>query len=164
MADMSKPKASVVGNPWHTLRQFTAARIALGRAGVSQPTAPQLEFQLAHARARDAVHLELEAEALAHAFAAGLPQAPLPALLLHSAAENRGIYLQRPDLGRRLDPASRAAVQALSGPPQGDHPARPWVHYLLSEARRRGLSGVDLKEETGTAEGLADVAAPRFLL
>jgi ethanolamine ammonia-lyase small subunit len=279
MADMSKPKASVIGNPWHTLRQFTAARIALGRAGVSQPTAPQLEFQLAHARARDAVHLALEAEALAHAFAAGLPQAPLPALLLHSAAENRGIYLQRPDLGRRLDPASRAAVQALSGPPQGDHPARPWdvafviadglsalaveqnalpfmqvlmrrlstpswrvaplaivsqgrvavgdevgellgaqavvvligerpglsspdsmglyltwqprvgltdasrncisnvrpagmtyeeaahkLHYLLSEARRRGLSGVDLKDETGTAEGLADVDDPRFLL
>ncbi len=276
---MSKQNTPVISNPWNTLRQFTAARIALGRAGVSQPTAPHLEFQLAHARARDAVHLEMDAGALARAFAVGLPEAPLPALLLRSAAESRGIYLQRPDLGRKLDATSRAALQALAKPEQVDNAAGPWdlafviadglsalaieqnalpfmrllmarlapsawriapvaivkqgrvalgdevgellgaravvvligerpglsspdsmglyltwqprtgltdasrncisnvrpagmpyheaahkLQYLLCEARRRRLSGVDLKDETGVVEGLADAGGSRFLL
>ena len=100
----------VTENPWQALRQFTDARIALGRAGVSQPTSSQLDFQLAHAQARDAVHRELDAAALA-AQLATLPDLA-PALLLHSAAPNRATYLQRPDLGRQLDASSRAAVTA----------------------------------------------------
>jgi ethanolamine ammonia-lyase small subunit len=96
-------------DPWHALRRFTAARIALGRTGVSQPTAAQLDFQLAHARARDAVHLALDSAALARDVAAAWPEAP-PCLMLHSAAADRHVYLQRPDLGRRLDDASRALV------------------------------------------------------
>jgi ethanolamine ammonia-lyase small subunit len=98
----------VTDNPWLALRQFTAARIALGRAGVSQPTGAQLAFQLAHAQARDAVHMQLDAPALATSLAT-LPGLA-PALLLHSAAQNRAMYLQRPDLGRQLDATSRAAV------------------------------------------------------
>ena len=99
----------VTANPWQELRRFTAARIALGRSGVSLPTAPQLDFQLAHARARDAVHLPLDHAALAAALTA---DSGLPCLALHSAAQNRHVYLQRPDLGRRLDEASRRLLQA----------------------------------------------------
>ena len=95
--------------PWHALRQFTDARIALGAAGISQPTGAQLDFQLAHARARDAVHLPLDTDALSPALQAAWPHAG-PALLLHSAAVNRNVYLQRPDLGRRLDAPSRALL------------------------------------------------------
>jgi ethanolamine ammonia-lyase small subunit len=113
---MSDPKPTVLGNPWQALRQFTSARIALGRSGVSLPTAAQLEFQLAHAAARDAVHLELDAASLCKALDAGIDAgngAGNTCIALASAAPDRQIYLQRPDLGRRLDAASRAALQQL---------------------------------------------------
>lgn len=97
----------VIRNPWDQLRQFTAARIALGRTGVSMPTAPQLAFQLAHAQARDAVHLELDDAALAGNLTAAIG---LPCVCARSAAPDRASYLRRPDLGRKLDPASRAAL------------------------------------------------------
>lgn len=94
--------------PWEALRRYTSARIALGRAGDSLPTAPQLAFQLDHARARDAVHLPFDAEGVA----AALQAAGLPAILAHSAAPDRATYLKRPDLGRRLSEASREALAA----------------------------------------------------
>ena len=104
---------AVTDNPWQPLRQFTAARIALGRSGVSLPTLPHLAFQLAHAQARDAVHLALDVPQLLHALeSAGLARAG-ETLVLDSAAADRLQYLHRPDLGRRLSDASRARLQAL---------------------------------------------------
>jgi ethanolamine ammonia-lyase small subunit len=94
---------TVISNPWQVLRQLTQARIALGRSGVSMPTVAQLEFQLAHARARDAVHLALDADALAQT----LMQDGYDCVTAHSAARDRMHYLQRPDLGRRLNTDSR---------------------------------------------------------
>lgn len=102
------PVTPVVSNPWLALRRHTAARIALGRAGVSLPTQPQLAFQLAHAQARDAVHLALDANALSQA----LKALGHEVLTLHSAAPDRHTYLQRPDLGRRLSAASRELLLA----------------------------------------------------
>ena len=129
---------TVIANPWQALRQFTAARIALGRTGVSQPTLPQLEFQLAHARARDAVHLALDADALATALAAGLPS-PAPAcVVLDSAADSRYVYLQRPDLGRKLAPASRAALLAMR-PAEG---ARHDLAFVIAD----GLSALAIEQ------------------
>jgi ethanolamine ammonia-lyase small subunit len=103
-------KNIVSANPWQVLRQFTSARIALGRAGGSLPTAPMLEFQLAHARARDAVHLPLDAAAI-EAQLAGIG---LESLRVHSAVPSRERYLRRPDLGRRLDASSRALLQSCA--------------------------------------------------
>lgn len=109
--------AGVTPAPWDPLRRYTDARIALGRAGHSQPTAAHLAFQLAHARARDAVHLPFDALGVA----AALRALGLQTLHLHSAATDRATYLQRPDLGRRLDDASRRTLAAwrdeAGGPP-----------------------------------------------
>ncbi|MCW5663314.1 MAG: ethanolamine ammonia-lyase subunit EutC [Piscinibacter sp.] len=110
---MDKPV--VIPQPWCSLRRHTPARIGLGRSGVSQPTAAQLDFQLAHAQARDAVHRRLELGPLEQ----GLAALGLPTLRLHSAAADRPIYLQRPDLGRRLDEPSRQRLAAL---PRGAPP------------------------------------------
>jgi ethanolamine ammonia-lyase small subunit len=88
---------------WSSLRAFTAARIALGRTGVAVPLREALSFRLAHAHARDAVHASLNTTQLI----ADLQQAfPLPVFVLHSQAAHRQEYLQRPDLGRKLDPPS----------------------------------------------------------
>lgn len=95
-------------DPWLGLRRLTAARIAQGHAGVSMPTAPQLAFQLAHAQARDAVHVALDVDALARSLSA-------PSLLVHSQAADRQTYLRRPDLGRLLDDASRAMLASHHG-------------------------------------------------
>ncbi|ACB35067.1 Ethanolamine ammonia-lyase [Leptothrix cholodnii SP-6] len=91
---------------WDTLRRYTDARIALGRAGHSLPTAAHLAFQLAHAQARDAVHLPFDVRGVS----AALQALGLESLSLHSAAIDRAVYLQRPDLGRRLDEPSRQAL------------------------------------------------------
>lgn len=97
-----------VNNPWQVLRKFTAARIGLGRAGVSVPTQHLLDFQLAHAQAQDAVHMALDIGALQQNIISDVGlECDLPlALTLHSQAKDRAEYLQRPDLGRRLNDVS----------------------------------------------------------
>lgn len=99
-------------DPWDDLRAYTAARLALGRAGSSMPTAELLRFGFAHAQARDAVHVQLDTQALADALTAD----GLPTLQVHSAAVDRASYLLRPDLGRRLDDASAQALREAAGP------------------------------------------------
>ena len=93
------------------LRALTPARVGLGRTGVSQQTHDVLSFQLAHARARDAVHARLETATLAAAFS---EIASFRVLRLHSAAADRASYLQRPDLGRSLDQTSRDMLAGLA--------------------------------------------------
>ena len=89
-------------NPWLELRRLTPARIALGRTGTSMPTRAQLDFQYAHAQARDAVHLPFDHKALS----SQLAERGRETILLHSAAIDRNSYLQRPDLGRKLSDES----------------------------------------------------------
>lgn len=113
---MSVPKTIVVPNPWQQLREFTDARIALGRTGVSQPTQPQLAFQLAHAQARDAVHLALDVPQLLQDLERAALARTQDCLVLDSAAGDRLRYLQNPDLGRRLDAASRARLADRTPP------------------------------------------------
>lgn len=106
-APQNESAVAPAADGWGFLREFTTARIALGRAGGSLPTRRHLEFQLAHARARDAVHSELDMAALEREIAA----LGVETIRLHSAAPDRATYLQRPDLGRRLDEDSRRLLE-----------------------------------------------------
>jgi ethanolamine ammonia-lyase small subunit len=94
------------GDPWVALRQSTAARIGLARTGASLATAPLLDFRLAHARARDAVHTPLDEAKLL----ADLSALDLPVHAVSSAVADRALYLLRPDLGRRLAAAEAASL------------------------------------------------------
>lgn len=93
-------------DPWHELRRFTPARIAQGRAGCSLPTQALLDFQLAHAAARDAVHQGWDVDT----FAGQLQETGLQSLVLQTRVESRVDYLQRPDKGRSLADASAALL------------------------------------------------------
>ena len=106
---MSRP--THVPDPWSALRRHTEARVALGRAGGSLPTAQVLDFGIAHAAARDAVNAAFDVESLV----TGLDSIGLPRLMLATMAHDRETYLRRPDLGRRLDEPSRAALRAVEG-------------------------------------------------
>jgi len=99
-------------DPWSSLESLTAARIALGRAGGSLPTAAHLAFQLDHARARDAVHRRLDVDALSR----GLAARRVATIGIRSAAADRTTYLQRPDLGRRVHPPDRSLLSTLDTP------------------------------------------------
>ncbi len=97
------------------LRDLTPARVALGRAGVSLPTTALLDFTLDHARARDAVHASFDTQFLI----SNLGELGLPARVVSSRAGDRKDYLRRPDLGRRLDQASRTLLAAPSAASAG---------------------------------------------
>jgi ethanolamine ammonia-lyase small subunit len=89
------------------MRTLTPARVALGRTGVSLLTRDMLDFQQAHAQARDAVHAPMNGAALTAELSAITSGR---VLRVHSAAADRATYLQRPDLGRRLSEASRSEL------------------------------------------------------
>ncbi|MNJ48401.1 Ethanolamine ammonia-lyase light chain [compost metagenome] len=131
------PQHDNSANPWLELRRLTPARIALGRTGTSLPTGAQLDFQFAHAQARDAVHLAFDHQGLR----SQLSERQRDSLLLHSAAADRDSYLQRPDLGRRLHPDSA---------------------QLLREHAQANPGGVDLA--IVVADGLSALAVHRHTL
>jgi ethanolamine ammonia-lyase small subunit len=130
-------------DPWARMRAATPARIGLARAGSSIATGDHLAFQLAHARARDAVHEPFDPRALL----VPLRERGLEAVQLHSAAADRHTYLARPDLGRRLDDASRAKVAAM---PRGHDLA-----FVLAD-------GLSARAVTSHAVPLLDACLPQL--
>lgn len=81
---------------WSILKRSTNARIGLGRIGSALPTAALLEFQMAHALARDAVHRPLDVPTVCRQLGGH------ETIAVSSRAHGRATYLTRPDLGRRL--------------------------------------------------------------
>ncbi len=137
----AKP-APVTRDPWAALRSSSCARIGLGRAGGSLPTHEWLDFKAAHAAARDAVHIEFDAERLA----GDVSRLGVEALVVSSAVPDRATFLQRPDLGRQLDPASQQLLAELIPAEE-----RPDLAIIVSD----GLSA--LAAQTQTAPLLAEL-------
>lgn len=111
---MSTPNqpSSIIPDAWTALRRFTGARIALGRCGHSLPTQELLNFQLAHAQARDAVHASMDVQA----FAAAIGQITgEEAVCVETLARSRREYIMRPDLGRQLTQNSRSLLEGMRG-------------------------------------------------
>jgi ethanolamine ammonia-lyase small subunit len=139
---MSKDNSpAITQDNWQSLSQFTSARIALGRAGMSLPTCATLEFQLAHALARDAVNIPLDFAKLEQRLTALGHQT----LTLQTQAKNHSMYLQRPDLGRllsasamiRLEQEAQIQADAVVVVADGlsstaiEHHAEPFLGLLL---------------------------------
>lgn len=118
--------------PLKALQQFTSARIAIGRVGTSIPLKQSLDFKLAHAHARDAVYSELNLDHLTEAF----KQFELPVLHLHSQVTDRRQYLQRPDMGRKLNEASLNGLKDY------------FIHTDIAIIIADGLSATAVNENT----------------
>ncbi len=140
--DKIEPGHQSDNDPLSSLKEFTAARIGIGRTGASIPLKQSLAFKLAHAHARDAVYSELDTDKLS----AQLKQFDLPVLELHSQAGYREQYLQRPDLGRRLDEES---IRLLKGYTTGD------VVIVIAD----GLSATAVNSNT---KGLLKILIPQL--
>jgi ethanolamine ammonia-lyase small subunit len=145
---MPRSTKSVLGrpDPWQALNRFTAARIGLGRAGGSLPTGPLLEFQLCHARARDAVQRDLDAAAQEQR----LRERGFEVLQLASVAPDRHAFIRRPDQGRILHPDSRALLE------RRPHPAPFDAVFVLAD----GLSALAVERH---AAPLLERIAPRLI-
>ena len=128
VSDSERSRDAPNPHPLTPLRQFTPARIALGRAGNSLPTKELLEFSAAHAMARDAVHAQFDAQTIAEQ----LITSKLDFVHVQSAAADRATYLRRPDLGRKLDEPSRIRLAELN------HPSKPEVVFIIAD----GLSAI----------------------
>ena len=107
MSDLIKPVRL-------NLQNFTPARVSQPMSGDSLATSEVLSFQLAHARARDAVHAALDLPTFSQHLQDELnvAGASLSILQLRTNASDRASYLRRPDLGRTLDSDSADKLQA----------------------------------------------------
>lgn len=156
-------KTNIEADEWQSLKAYTDARIALGKTGVSIPMAESLAFKLAHAHAKDAVYSALDQGPLI----AMLKEIHQPVVSLHSQAINRDIYLQRPDLGRRLADDSVRKLQQIHAAPADlciiladglsasaiNENAWPVVNLLLEAAKKMNytVSAISLVEQARVA-------------
>lgn len=102
----------------------TPARLGVGRAGTRYRTPTVLEFRADHAAARDAVRSEMPAELIEE----------LGLVAVRSAAADKGEFLRRPDLGRRLCDEAVATIAR-------ECPKKPQVQIVVGD----GLSATAIR-------------------
>jgi len=82
------------------MRKSTPARIAIGKCGTRQKTAPYLNFLADHAAAQDAVFMDVSDEFLQRN----------NLLKVQTVVKDKDEYLMKPDLGKKLSEESRKVV------------------------------------------------------
>ena len=82
------------------MRKATPARIAIGKCGTRQKTAPYLNFLADHAAAQDAVFMDVSDEFLQKN----------NLMKTQTAAQDKDEYLMKPDLGKKLGEESKKAI------------------------------------------------------
>lgn len=150
MSELTTTSDDNLPEEWRVLQSLTAARIAIGRRGVSIPYKHALAFNAAHAVAREAVYSTLDKKSLKEKIEA----LGLSVVELQSKITSREHYLQRPDLGRRLcdgslsilSPAkdcrydiSISIADGLSAMATNQH-AVPLLSVLISKLKKANLS------------------------
>ena len=128
---LSTTSADLSPDPWSALKNFTTARIAMGRAGGSLRTANLLDFRLAHARARDAVHSAFHVETIRRQ----LSEAGLEYVEVRSQITDKLDYLLHPEKGRLLTDES--------------------TEFLREKAKKWGIRDVSIV----ISDGLSAIAA-----
>ena len=132
-----------MSDDWDALTAATSARVALATTGRSIATRDHLAFQLAHAKARDAVGAPFDVPALVGQLRRG-NRAPVA---IRSRAPDRKAYLTRPDLGRFLDDDSASRLADLAGAFD--------VVFVVAD-------GLSASAATSGAKALLDAALPLF--
>lgn len=147
---LSATNTNLSADPWAALRRFTPARIAMGRAGGSLRTANLLDFRLAHALARDAVHSPFHPDAVR----AQLEAAGFESVEAKSLISDKLDYLLHPERGRILTDESAAFLEA-----KGRETGARDVLVVISD----GLSAVAAESHAvDVAKGLRDELGDSF--
>ena len=147
---LSATSANLSPDTWSELRRFTTARIAMGRAGGSLRTANLLDFRLAHARARDAVHSPFTPPVVE----AQLGEAGFEFVRAKSTVTDKLDYLLHPERGRLLADESTAFLRGK---------AAEWGVRDISVVISDGLSAVAAESHAvAVAKGLRDELGDTF--
>jgi len=92
---------------WHKLKEYTNARIALGRAGNALPTNEVLQFRMAHALAKDAISTEIDILNIKE----DAKNIGLTTIFTQSLITNTSEYLRNPNKGRLLNDQSSIQLE-----------------------------------------------------
>ncbi|MGI6012240.1 MAG: ethanolamine ammonia-lyase subunit EutC [Ruminococcus sp.] len=95
---VEKPKKR---EAFYELKQFSPARLGIGKAGARYKTLPYLQFRAAHSAAQDAVFSDVDQEWIDK----------MGLFSVQTRCESKDMYLTRPDLGRRLNEEGVRMIQ-----------------------------------------------------
>lgn len=168
--DLDKDKAQPID-----LKQMTDARVLLGRFGAGLPTRAAQSFLFDHARARQAVWSEVDWTSLR----ANLSDLDLEMVRVESQAQDRSVYVRRPDLGRKLSQGAAEHLTSLRADKDVvivvadglsasaiDINAAPLLRAIVGRLAARNLSVAPIilasQARVALADGVAEILGARI--